>query len=149
MENETLWAGKTILIVDDSSLVREQLSSLYSSLGMTVVEMAEDGVKAIELFKTVAPDIVSLDIIMPEMNGIDCYRHIKALDPDFNFMFVSCLAAEAATSELLQDEIPSQQFVSKPATQESVERALAFLFGESSQPMLESSSPGARTPVAS
>ena len=74
------WQDKKILIVDDSQLVREDLADLYSELGLKVIGGAADGVSAIEQVEKLDPDLVSLDIIMPEMDGISAYKKIKELN---------------------------------------------------------------------
>lgn len=66
----------TVLIVDDSSTLREMISGLLIKAGMTVVE-ANDGTEAQEKVKTNAPDLVVLDIVMPKMNGYDFCRWLK------------------------------------------------------------------------
>ena len=78
MSSSNAWAGKTVLIVDDSALVREELSMLYREVGMKVLDTAVHGVDALAKLERVCPDLVSVDIVMPEMNGIDLYRAIAA-----------------------------------------------------------------------
>jgi len=145
MEETSAWIDKKILIVDDSVRIQVELAEIYESIGMTVVGVASDGLEGLELYKSLSPDIVSLDIIMPEMHGIDCFRKLMESDPSLKYIFVSCLAIEAANSEMLQDVIPKNQFVPKPVSREAVEKALAFVFGEMSPLALDSSSPAARS----
>jgi twitching motility two-component system response regulator PilH len=66
----------TVLIVDDSSTLREMIAGLLINAGMTVVE-AKDGIEAKQLIETNPPDLVVLDIVMPNMNGYELCRWIK------------------------------------------------------------------------
>jgi len=145
MENTSTWIDKKILIVDDSVQIQEELAELYESMGMTVVGVASEGMEGLELYQSLSPDVVSLDIIMPEMHGIDCFRKLIESDPALKYIFVSCLAVEAANSEMLQDLIPKNQFVSKPVSREAIEKALSFAFGEMSTLALDSASPASRS----
>ena len=78
--------GKSVLIVDDSDRIREELRSEYSEQGFKVVGECENGLQAIEFLEEHPNiDLVSLDIIMPEMDGIECYRAIRALDQMLEF----------------------------------------------------------------
>ncbi|MEZ4741004.1 MAG: response regulator [Bdellovibrionota bacterium] len=150
MNDTSPWHNKKILIVDDSALIRNQLRTLYASLGLEIVGEAGDGLAAIEKFKDVRPDIVSLDIIMPYMHGFDCHRKLKKLDANLHTVFVSCLAHEAITSELLQEEFNPNLFATKPATLESLEKVLSFCLGVPiEQPSLGDVSPAARVPSVS
>ena len=62
------WHGKKILVVDDSESIRKDLVALYQSVGLEVVGEASDGVIAIEEYQQKKPDMVSMDIIMPNMD---------------------------------------------------------------------------------
>jgi len=117
-----LWDGKTVLIVDDSPAIRMLLKSIYSSMGITPVGEACNGVEAINFLKENQPDIISLDIIMPEMDGIECYRKIKSANQSQKIIIVSCLSADAGNS--FNEEIPSYIFSQKPFTKETLEASL-------------------------
>jgi two-component system chemotaxis response regulator CheY len=124
-----LWQGKTILVVDDSEVIRIELSGTYSDLGMRVVDTAKNGIEGIELYKKHTPDFVSLDIIMPEMHGIDCYRRLLAIAPNLEFLFVSCLAGDPTLLAAFDGKIPAARFVPKPGSYEKIEKALLAAFG--------------------
>jgi two-component system chemotaxis response regulator CheY len=124
----SIWDGKSILIVDDNQDIRRQLSEAYKSLGLNVIGEAEDGVKAIEFIATNEPDIVSLDIIMPEMDGIECYRKIRASNESIQMLVVSCLAADPKVVESFSQEIPPYVFVGKPVEAEKLKDHLDLLF---------------------
>lgn len=126
--SDNLWAGKSVLIVDDSERMRLELAAIYSDLGLRVANMAKDGVEGIKLFQKEKPDLVSLDIIMPEMHGIDCFRRLLAVEPNLKYLFVSCLASDANVIAAFDGVIPADRFVAKPASYESIRQALATIF---------------------
>lgn len=65
-----------LMIVDDSSIMRKAIEKYLSGTDIEIVGTAGDGKQAIELFKTTLPDVVTLDITMPEMDGLECLRRI-------------------------------------------------------------------------
>lgn len=123
------WSGQKILIVDDSEFIRNYLKDLYGELGMTVVGTAANGCEAIEQYDALQPDVVSLDIIMPEMHGLDCYSEFKESRPGTKILFVSCLVVGHIISDAVLEEIPRELFVSKPAQNAAVINALEILYG--------------------
>jgi CheY-like chemotaxis protein len=123
------WQGKSILIVDDSEKSLESLKALYTRLGLTVVGTAENGVEALSGIEELRPDIVSLDIIMPEMDGIECYQNIVERELTVVCVFVSCLAADPIAFEKLKEIIPEKNLGGKPATEASIEDLLDRAFG--------------------
>lgn len=79
----------TVLIVDDSSTLREMISGLLIKAGMTVLE-AEDGEKAKDMITSKPPDLVVLDIVMPNMNGYELCRWVKSNEPTKDVPVVIC-----------------------------------------------------------
>ena len=79
-----------VLIVDDAAFMRKLLRNILFSGGFDIVGEAENGKQAVELYKKLRPDIVTMDIIMPEMNGIEALKEIKKIDP--NAKVVMCTA---------------------------------------------------------
>lgn len=122
------WAGKTVLIVDDSPTVRTYLTGMYEKLGFTVSGIASNGIEALREFEKKRPDLVSLDIVMPEMNGIECLFNLKDRDPSVTFVLVSVLAGDAGTIKQFAEVIPAYCFISKPATREKLEASLIQVF---------------------
>ena len=109
---------KKILIVEDSQSVQVELQELFTRLGMKVVGVASNGVEAIKLVSELEPDLVSLDIIMPEMDGIECYRHLRQSDPERPFLFfVTALATEARVVSEYAEEIDPSLYMPKPLTE--------------------------------
>lgn len=122
------WQGKTVLIVDDSEEIRRQLREVYLQLGLEVTGEAENGVVALEAIDKREPDLVSLDIIMPEMDGIECFRLIKSRGYKAECLFVSVLSSDNRVHEAYREQIEGFRFVRKPATAEKVDVALEMIF---------------------
>lgn len=122
------WSGKTVVIVDDSATVRDELKRIYESIGMTVVGFGVNGVEGVELTKKHAPDLVSLDVIMPEMDGIECFRKLRALGTDQKIVMISWLGADQKILENLKDTIPSHVFQAKPVTAMELEARLEYVY---------------------
>lgn len=104
---------KSVLIVDDSHFVREQLSKYYTSLNMIVKGIAKNGVEAIQLLRSEKYDLISLDIIMPEMNGIECYHAIRENNPNQVCVFFTYLASDPTVMEHLKKILPEGHIFEK------------------------------------
>lgn len=109
-----IWKGKKIVIVDDSKRVRADLRAKYGDIELDVVGEASDGVEAIELIEKQMPELVSLDIIMPEMNGFEVFDRVKDSFPHIRCFFVSCLASEPKVKESCQSRYGIDCFFTKP-----------------------------------
>jgi CheY-like chemotaxis protein len=126
----SVWQDKTVLVVDDSPGIRTTLTATFKSMGLKPVGSVENGVKALEFIEKEKPDVVSLDIIMPEMDGIECYRKIREFYPDVDILIVSCLASEQKVSDGFSDEIPSYVFSPKPFTKASLGGTLDYILAK-------------------
>lgn len=114
------WEGKSIVIVDDSMTSRDMLKNLYESVGLNVIADLTSGLEALEKIPELLPDFVSLDIIMPEMDGIECYFRLMKLSlPSFIF-FVSPLSFENRMVEVYAEQIPPEVFLPKPLVREAL-----------------------------
>ncbi|MDE3057504.1 MAG: response regulator [Bacteroidota bacterium] len=89
---------KTALVVDDSPYNRAVLSSILRKKNLKV-EIAEDGEKAIELFKKSNPDVVFLDYVMPKMNGVETLRELRKLKPSVIAVMVTSISASEDVEE--------------------------------------------------
>lgn len=85
----------TVLIVDDAVFIRAQLKQLLTENDFMVVGEAGDGMEALRKIKELKPDIVTLDITMPEMDGIECLTEINKLDYKPTVVMVSAMGQEA------------------------------------------------------
>ena len=107
-----------VLIVDDSAAIRLKLRNFLTSLGHTVVGEAANGVEAIELFKKSNPDFVTMDLVMPQMGGLEAMIEILAIRPKANVAVVT----SAGTAQIKKDvqQAGACYFLQKPFTKEAV-----------------------------
>jgi len=113
-----------ILIAEDDLHIRQGLSDLLSQEGYEV-ETAENGKRALELFKTSSPQFVILDIMMPEMDGYSVCREIRAVDNEIPIVFLSAKSEEI--DRVIGLELGADDYISKPfGTREVVARIRAI-----------------------
>ena len=112
-----------ILVVDDSELFRSDMIDILADLGHEVAGEAVDGADAVEKFALLRPDITTMDITMPEKDGIEALEEILALDPDAKVLMVSATAQKPTISKALI--IGAYGFVPKPLDRAEIERAIA------------------------
>ena len=117
---------RTVLICDDAIFMRTMVSDILQQAGFEVVGEAESGVQAIEKYRALKPDLVTMDIVMPDMGGIDAVREITKLDPQARVLMCSAMGQQALVVEALQ--AGAKDFVVKPfqpsRVLEAVERIL-------------------------
>jgi two-component system, chemotaxis family, chemotaxis protein CheY len=94
--------GRTILIVDDSSIMRKMLKEVLRGGGHQIVGEAKGGEDAVALYRAIRPDIVTMDITMREMDGFAAARHIYAQDPKAKIIFLSNLNDEKYSDQAKQ-----------------------------------------------
>lgn len=111
-----------LLTVDDSSIVRSMIISHLVARGITEVIEAPNGLRALELFRKHQPQLVTMDITMPEMDGLTCITEIVAESPDARILVISALGDEETAMEAV--ERGASGYVCKPFTAE--ELAVAF-----------------------
>ena len=107
-----------ILVADDASFMRQMIREIVESAGHEVVGEAADGVEAVEEFKRLQPDVVTMDIVMPRRSGIDAVRGILELDPGARVVMCSALGQETLVQEAM--EAGAQDFIVKPFKPDSV-----------------------------
>lgn len=112
------------MIVDDSNIIRNRIEK-FNKKGFRLVAKAENGVEAIELFKEHQPDIVTMDITMPKMEGIECIQELIKIDPKVRILVVSALSDKATGIKALKHG--ARGFVCKPFTEEELTDALQRL----------------------
>ena len=107
-----------ILVADDASLMHQMIREIVESEGFDVCGEASDGIEAIDEFKRLQPDVVTMDIVMPRKSGIDAVRGIMELDPSACVVMCSALGQESLVSEAL--EAGAKDFIVKPFKPDSV-----------------------------
>lgn len=111
-----------ILITDDAAFMRMQLKNILTKLGHEVVGEAENGFVAIEKYKELNPDLVTMDITMPELNGVEAVKGIKKIDAQANIIMCSAMGQQSLVIEAIQ--AGAKDFIVKPFTAERIEEAV-------------------------
>jgi two-component system chemotaxis response regulator CheY len=101
-----------ILVVDDAAFMRMMLKDILTKAGHEIVGEAANGVEAVEKYKELRPDVVTMDITMPEMNGIDAIKEIKKIDPNATVIVCSAMGQQAMVIEAIQ--AGAKDFIVKP-----------------------------------
>lgn len=105
-----------VLVVDDAAFIRQQLKLMLQRNGFEVVGEAENGKEALEKIRGLRPDIVTLDITMPEMDGIQCLAEIKKLDYMPVVIMVSAMGQESFVQKAIMNG--AKGFIVKPYKEE-------------------------------
>jgi two-component system chemotaxis response regulator CheY len=103
---------KRVLIVDDSAFMRKNLSEILTRAGFEVIGEADDGIAAIEKFKNLRPDVISLDITMPKMDGLETLRKIKEIDGNVKAVMCSSMGQPYYKQEA--SRLGAVDFIIKP-----------------------------------
>lgn len=103
---------KRVLIADDSIVMRSMINDILKNEGYEIVGEAKDGSEALELYKELSPNLVTMDIVMPREHGIDALRGIIEFDPDARVIVVSGLHQKALLLEAL--DAGAKDYVIKP-----------------------------------
>jgi len=114
-----------LMIVDDSRLIRQRIEREYDAKTFNLVRTAENGSAAIELFNQSAPDVVTMDLTMPELDGIACIERLVEKAPDIKILVVSALNDKATGMEAL--EKGAMGFITKPFSGADIKSALSEL----------------------
>lgn len=117
-----------LLIVDDSTVVRNKIERAVAGKGIQVIGQAENGVKAVEQYRRTPTDLVTLDITMPEMDGLQCLSHLLSINPDARVLVISALADKATGIEALTKG--ASGFLCKPFSDDELTDALNELAGD-------------------
>lgn len=108
----------SVLIVDDAAFMRMMLRDILTKHGHEIVAEAENGVQAIQKFNETKPDVVTMDITMPEMDGITAVKGIMKLAPDARILMCSAMGQQAMVIDAIQ--AGAKDFIVKPFQPERV-----------------------------
>ena len=120
-------ADKTILLVDDAAFMRMMLKDILTKNGYDVVGEAENGLKAIEKYKELKPQLTILDITMPELDGIKAAKGIKEVDSNALIIMCSAMSQQAMVIESIQ--AGARDFIVKPFQPDRVLEAVKKVIG--------------------
>ena len=119
--------AKNILICDDAAFMRMMIKDILTKNGYNVAGEAENGAKAVEKYAEVKPDLVLMDITMPEMDGIQALKEIKKLDGNAKVIMCSAMGQQAMVIESIQ--AGAKDFIVKPFQAERVLEAVKKVIG--------------------
>ena len=107
-----------VMIVDDALFMRNMLKDIFVRGGHEVVAEAENGERAVALYQETRPDLVTMDIVMPQKSGIEALREIMTEDPEAQVVMVSALGQDTLVLEAV--EAGARDFIVKPFKEEKV-----------------------------
>ena len=116
-----------IMVVDDAAFMRMMLKDILTKGGYEVVGEAENGLKAVDKYKELTPDLVLMDITMPELDGIGAVRQIKSIDPNAKIIMCSAMGQQAMVLESIQ--AGAKDFIVKPFQADRIIEAVSKAVG--------------------
>ncbi len=120
--------AKNILICDDAAFMRMMIKDILTKNGYNVVGEAENGAKGVEKYGERKPDLVLMDITMPEMDGIEALKQIRKAHPDAVIIMVTAAGQKEKMMEAVK--LGAAEFVAKPFVEETVLEALEHVVAE-------------------
>jgi two-component system chemotaxis response regulator CheY len=119
--------ANTVLIVDDAAFMRMMIKDILSKNGFDVVGEAENGQVAVEKYAELKPDLVTMDITMPEKDGIQALKEIKAQNPNATIIMCSAMGQQAMVIDAIQ--AGAKDFIVKPFQADRVLEAINKALG--------------------
>jgi len=116
---------KTVLVVDDSSFMRKYIKHILTQNNYDVIGEASNGEEAIEKYLELKPNVVTMDIAMDKINGIEASKRILELDNKANIVIVSSLSQKSIIVKLLESGV--KDFVIKPIKEETLLKTLEYI----------------------
>ncbi|MGE4107004.1 MAG: response regulator [Bacteriovoracia bacterium] len=114
--------ARTVLIVDDVSFVRKTLADILTKAHFQVVGEAETGVQAVEMYMRLKPNVVTMDVVMPQMSGIEATRKIVKKDKNARIIIVSAMGQEHMVMEAIN--AGARDYILKPFTENEIIRTV-------------------------
>jgi two-component system chemotaxis response regulator CheY len=114
-----------MLIVDDSTVMQRKIQRSIALEAVTDFFTASNGLEAIEVFKRELPDLVTMDLTMPEMDGVECVKHLVEIKPDVMILVISSLSDKATTIQAMKNG--AKGFLTKPFDDEQINTAIEQL----------------------
>ena len=119
--------ARTVLVCDDAIFMRTMIADILTQAEFEVIGEAETGIQAVERFTELKPDLVTMDIVMPDMGGIDAVREIVKIDPNAKILMCSAMGQQALVVEAIQ--AGAKDFVVKPFQPSRVLEAVQRVIG--------------------
>ncbi|MCM1988119.1 response regulator [Oceanirhabdus seepicola] len=116
-----------VLIVDDAAFMRMMIKDILEKNGFEVVGQAANGVQAVELYKQEKPDVVTMDITMPDMDGIEAVKNIKAFEPNAKIIMCSAMGQQTMVMDAIR--AGAKDFIVKPFQADRVLEAIKKVIG--------------------
>lgn len=116
-----------ILIVDDAAFMRMMIKEILTKNGFEVIGEAQDGKEAVAKYKELQPDLVTLDITMPEMDGLGALKEIRSYDPNAKVIMCSAMGQQAMVIDAIQ--AGAKDFIVKPFQADRVLEAIKKTIG--------------------
>ncbi|MBU6374410.1 MAG: response regulator [Bdellovibrionales bacterium] len=120
----------TVLIVDDVAFVRATLSKILTDNGYDVVSEASSGTEAIEQYGRLSPDLVTMDVVMPKMSGIEATRKIMKAHPGARIVMISAMGQESLVMEAIH--AGARDYLLKPFSSEEIVKTLSHVLQDRS-----------------
>ena len=117
----------TVLVCDDAIFMRTMISDILTQAGFEIVGEAETGREAVEKYRQLKPDLVTMDIVMPDMGGIEAVREICKEDPEAKVLMCSAMGQQALVVEAIQ--AGAKEVVVKPFQPSRVLEAVQRVIG--------------------
>lgn len=119
--------GKKIMLVDDAAFMRMMIKNTLTQNGYTDIIEAKDGVEAVQMYADEKPDLIIMDITMPNMDGIEALRAIKGSNPESRVVMCSALGQEKMVLEAIK--LGAEDFIVKPFKPERIMKTIDKCFG--------------------
>ena len=116
-----------VLIVDDAAFMRMMIKDILEKNGFDVVGEASNGIKAVEMYKAEKPDVVTMDITMPDMDGIEAVKAIKIFDPAAKIIMCSAMGQQSMVMDAIR--AGARDFIVKPFQSDRVLAAIKKVLG--------------------
>jgi len=117
-----------VLVVDDSMIIRRQITNIFVEMGHEVIAEAKDGKSAISIYRDKKPDFVTMDITMPDMDGIETVTKIKSKDKSAKILMVTSHGQEKMVIQSIK--AGAKGYILKPVTVQKMQEALNKIFPE-------------------
>ncbi len=115
-----------IMIVDDSSIIRKIFAKNLEEMGFRVTGVAKDGREALSMYDKLKPDLVTMDVTMPIMNGLESLKALRSKDSDAKVIMVTSHGEERLVMEAITSG--AKGYILKPITKENIEQAILKVF---------------------